>query len=277
MANEYEAALGRWKEFLESTPAYVERRFPNLIIDINRSTPGYCPRFESPRIQLYCEVDDGVRWFDPVVGDVRCDRQNHFIGYTCRDCGEWVKTFAVLVFVDKEKRMTAIKLGEFPPFGSHLAKRLQDMLSETDLQLYRKGLRTEREGHGIGAAAYFRRVVDNQWKALVKKLRDAAEKLGTPPEKLTVFDEALAQTQFSAAVDMLKNAIPAKLLILDGRNPLTLLYKPLSVQIHDLTDEECLQQAADIRVVLNETFDNISRVLKDDETLKAAVARLQGP
>lgn len=109
----------------------------------------------------------------------------------------------------------------------------------------------------------------------LKKLHDAAQKLGTPREKLKVFDEALAQPQFSTAVDMLKDAIPEKLLILDGRNPLTLLYRPLSVQIHDLSDEQCLQQAADIRVVLNEKFDNISRVLRDDETLKAAVSRLQ--
>jgi hypothetical protein len=172
--------------------------------------------------------------------------------------------------------MTAVKLGEYPPFGSHLAKRLQDMLSKTDLELYRKGLRTEREGHGIGAAAYYRRVVENQWKALVTKLRDAAQKLGTPPERLTVFEEALAQPQFSTAVDLLKDAIPPKLLILDGRNPLTLLYRPLSAQIHELDDAQCLQQAADIRAVLNETFDNISRVLKGDEELKAAVTRLQG-
>jgi hypothetical protein len=70
--------------------------------------------------------------------------------------------------------------------------------------------------------------------------------LGTAPEKLKVFDEALAQPQFSNAMDMLKDAIPPKLLILDGRNPLTLLYKPLGVQIHELSDEQCLQQAADI-------------------------------
>jgi hypothetical protein len=272
-------APGQWKEFLESTPAYVKHQFLGMnIVDVNRSSPGYCAGFESPRIQLYCEVDDGVRWFDPDVKDVRCgDQQNHFVGYTCRDCGEWSKIFALILGYKSEgKIVVAMKLGEYPPFGSYLAKRLQDMLSKSDLELYRKGLRTEREGHGIGSAAYFRRVVDNQWKALVKRLRDAAQKLGTPRENLKVFDEALAQTQFSAAVDMLKNAIPAKLLILDGRNPLTLLYKPLSIQIHDLTDEQCLQQAADIRVVLNETFDNISRVLKDDETLKAAVSRLQG-
>jgi hypothetical protein len=168
-----------------------------------------------------------------------------------------------------------MKLGEFPPFGSHLAKRLQKLLSEADLELYRKGLRSEREGQGIGAAAYFRRVVDNQWKALVAKLHDAAKKLGTSAEKLKLFEDAILQPQFSTAVELLKDAIPAKLLILDGQNPLTLLYKPLSVQLHNLSDKECLQQAADIRVILNETFDNISRVLSDDETLKAAVSRLQ--
>jgi hypothetical protein len=280
MADERKAELKQWKEFLESTPAYVESRFENLIHDITPNNSTTVWGFPSPRIQLYCEVDDGVRWFNCGVESVRCARYDtEFLAYTCRDCGRWMKTFALILspnLTAKPTVLTAIKLGEYPPFGSHLAKRLQDMLSKTDLELYRKGLRTEREGHGIGAAAYFRRVVDNQWKALVKKLHDAAEKLGTPPEKLKVFQEALEQPQFSTAVEMLKDAIPARLLILDGRNPLTLLYRPLSVQIHELSDEQCLQQAADIRVVLNETFDNISRVLKDDETLKAAVSRLQG-
>jgi hypothetical protein len=278
MAISLKTALPEWKKFLESEPAYVERKFEHLIADITPNGPGTIWGIFSPRIQLHCEVDDGIRWFDPDAKSFTCaEYLTRFIRYTCRDCGQWEKTFALIMVPDltvSPKVLIAMKLGEYPPFGSHLAKRLQDMLSESDLQLYRKGLRTEREGHGIGSAAYFRRVVDNQWKTLVKKLRDAAEKLGTPGERLKVFDEALTQPQFSAAVDLLKDAIPAKLLILDGRNPLTLLYKPLSVQIHELSDEQCLQQAADIRIVLNETFDNISRVLKDDESLKAAVTRL---
>jgi hypothetical protein len=278
MANDPKA-LQDWKEFLESKPAYVEQHFANLMTDVKPNVPGHTWGVSSPRIQLHCEIDDGVRWFEP-SGKIECDGyKTAFVRYTCRDCGQWSKTYALILDPDTKQTpsvLTAMKLGEYPPFGSHLARRLKDMLSNDDLELYRKGLRTEREGHGIGAAAYFRRVVENQWKALVKKLRDAAEKLGVSQEQLDVFDAALKQTQFSTAVDMLKDAIPAKLLILDGKNPLTLLYRPLSMQIHDLTDVQCLQQAADIRIVLNETFDNISRVLKDDETLKAAVTRLQG-
>jgi hypothetical protein len=275
-----DTALQEWKDFLESTPAYVERRFENIFGDMSRGNPGYRWGIFSPRIQLYCDNDDGVRWFDPEESSFFCaEYETRFLLYTCRDCGRSRKTFALILVANltaTSQVLTAMKVGEFPPFGSHLAKRLANLLSDTDLELYRKGLRSEREGLGIGAAAYFRRVVDNQWKALVKKLRDAAARLGASAEELKVFDEAFTQQQFSTAVDMLKDAIPAKLLILDGLNPLTLLYRPLSVQLHELTDEQCLQQAADIRVVLNETFDNISRVLKDDETLKAAVTRLQG-
>jgi hypothetical protein len=273
------AGMRSWKEFLESTPAYSECRFENLLVDVNPSNTTVTYGIRSPRIQLYCEIDDGVRSFSPDNATIWCGSDSTtFVGYTCRDCGQWSKTYAILFEPDQKEKttLTAMKLGEFPPFGSHIAKRLQGVLSKEDLELYRKGLRCEREGHGIGAAAYFRRVVDNHWKALVRKLRDAAEKLGSGGDQLRVFDDALSQQQFSAAVDMLKDAIPPKLLILDGRNPLTLLYKPLSIQLHDLTDEQCLQQAADIRVVLNELFDNITRVLRDDEALKGAVTRLQG-
>ena len=92
---------------------------------------------------------------------------------------------------------------------------------------------------------------------------------------LAVFDNALQETQFSAAVKMLNDAIPDKLLILNGENPLILLYSPLSVQLHELTDEECLQQAADIRTVLTALLENIADVLKDQEELKSAANRLK--
>ena len=92
---------------------------------------------------------------------------------------------------------------------------------------------------------------------------------------LELYDAALKETQFSRAVGMLTDAIPEKLLILDGENPLTLLYQPLSRQLHGLTDEECLQQAADIRVVLTALLENIANVLKAQDELHGAVKRLK--
>ena len=90
-----------------------------------------------------------------------------------------------------------------------------------------------------------------------------------------MYDDAMGETQFSEAVAMLKDAIPEKLLILKGENPLTLLYKPLSQQLHGMTDEECLQQAADIRLVLTVLLENIAEVMKDQDELTAAAKRLK--
>ena len=167
-----------------------------------------------------------------------------------------------------------MKLGEYPPFGAPISARIQKLLGKDDLELYRQGSRSEAQGLGIGAATYFRRIVESHWKLLVTELRRAAEKLGHA-DHLAVFDKALHETQFSSAVEMLKVAIPDKLLILSGENPLTLLYAPLSVQLHGLTDKECLQQAADIRIVLTALLENIADVLKDEEKLKSAVNRLK--
>ena len=166
-----------------------------------------------------------------------------------------------------------MKLGEYPPFGAPIATRIQKLLDPQDLELYRKGSRSEAQGLGIGAATYYRRIVESRWRLLVRELRRAADRLGHTD--MTVFDDALRETQFSTAVRMLKHAIPEKLLILKGENPLTLLYSPLSVQLHALTDDECLQQAADIRRVLTALLENIADVLKDQEKLKNAANRLK--
>ena len=173
----------------------------------------------------------------------------------------------------ESRDIDVMKLGEFPPFGAPIAHRIQKLLDKEDLELYRKGSRSEAQGLGIGATTYFRRIVEGRWKLLVKELRLAADRLGDAD--LDVFDNALQETQFSTAVAMLRDAIPGKLLILDGENPLTLLYSPLSVQLHALTDEQCLQQAADIRIVLTALLENIADVLKDQEKLKGAANRLK--
>ena len=231
------------------------------------------------RLQLHCHVDDGIRRFEGALDNaVRVGFR--FLEYSCRDCGEYTKTFALAVEFESVgddgangAAIRVMKLGEYPPFGAPIARRIQRLLDKEDLELYRKGCRAEAQGLGIGAATYFRRIVESRWKLLIKELRRAAERLGH--DQLEVFDAALGETQFARAVRMLRDAIPSKLLILDGENPLTLLYAPLSVQLHEVTDGQCLQQAADIRTVLTALLENIGEVLRDQDELKSAVGRLR--
>jgi (p)ppGpp synthase/HD superfamily hydrolase len=69
-------------------------------------------------------------------------------------------------------------------------------------------------------------------------------------------------SQFSKALASIKDAIPQALL-LNGHNPLTMLHKALSTGLHEKTDEECLEIAHDVRVVLIELADRLGQLLKD--------------
>ena len=270
-------AVEKLKAFLESTPPNIPKRIPGLATEISLAGGhrAYWKADAPERLQLHCDVDDGVRRFDASKQN-SLDHDFQFLKYVCRDCGVYTKTYALKMVLQRfggDGIAEVMKLGEYPPFSAPISSRIQKLLDKDDLELYRKGSRSEAQGLGIGAATYFRRIVDSHWKLLVTELRRAAEKLGHAD--LAVFDNALQETQFSAAVEKLKDAIPDKLLILNGENPLTLLYSPLSVQLHELTDEQCLQQAADIRTVLTVLLENIADVLKDQEELKSAANRLK--
>ena len=266
-------ALAAWKLFLETKPPNTPVKIQGLAVAEQLVKTRW--HFKNPQIQLHCEHDDGPRRFDPTDEIVSglYSRNYEFITYQCRDCQTIYKTFAVLAIRSNGADVEAIKLGEYPPFSAPISSRIQKLLSRSDLELYRKGSRAEAQGLGIGAATYFRRIVEKQWKLLVTEIRKAAERLGV--EDLRLYDAAIQETQFSKAVGMLTDAVPDKLLILNGENPLTLLYQPLSKQLHELTDEECLQQAADIRVVLTALLENIADVLKAQDELYEAVTRLK--
>ena len=265
-----------WTRFLETTPPNTPMKIQGLA---KRDVPSNLWFLPNLHIHLHCERDDGLRRrFDLRKNfnlDISQISNYRFITYLCSDCRVTYKTFAVLAKRSNDVDVEAMKLGEFPPFSVPISSRIQKLLAKSDLDLYRKGVYAEAQGLGIGAATYFRRIVDEQWTRLVTEIRQAAKRLGV--KDLRVYDVALKETQFSKAVKRLKDAIPKKLLILDGKNPLTLLYQPLSKQLHELTDEECLQQAADIRVVLTALLENISDVLKDQDELRGAAMRLENP
>jgi hypothetical protein len=126
---------------------------------------------------------------------------------------------------------------------------------------------------GIGAFAYYRRVVENQKGRIVNQIESVASRLGASKEILSRFQKAASETQFSRAIDDVKDCIPQSLLI-RGHNPLTLLHTALSEGIHAQSDAECLEIASSIRIVLTELAERISLALKDEAELTNAVSRL---
>jgi len=139
-----------------------------------------------------------------------------------------------------------------------------------------KGRQCENHGLGIGAFTYYRRVVESHKDQILGEIIRVSKKLGAPPEKIKALENAQRETQFSKALASVKDALPPVLLI-NGQNPLTLLHRALSKGVHQLSDEECLQIAHDVRVVLVELADRLGQALKDEAELNAAISRLMNP
>ena len=160
-----------------------------------------------------------------------------------------------------------------PAFGPPLPARLLNIVGG-DGVLLRKGRRAENQSLGIGAFAYYRRVVENQKNLLLEEFRKAAVRLGADQELLDEIKRAREQTQFSEALKLVKDAIPDGLKV-QGDNPLKLLHRALSKGVHELDDEGCLERAQAVRVVLTELVSNMAHILEDELEVKAAVKKLR--
>jgi len=192
--------------------------------------------------------------------------------YVCRHCRESFKWFAVLVYADRSGAGKATKFGEIPPFGPHIPSRVISLI-DPDRDLFLKGRQAETHGLGIGAFVYYRRVIENQLQRLLDEIIRVAEKLNLPQEKLK---QAKSETQFAKAVETIKDAVPQALLI-EGHNPITLLHKTLSKGIHELSDDEFLELAINIRLVLTEFAEKLGQALKEHARIKEALTKLFNP
>ena len=276
-----ESPADQWKRFLETKPPNISVKIPGLAsVPTGKGLPKGAAipdkaDIKLPPLELHCERDGGTRMFGTEENLTFWRHQDYiFIRYTCRNCREKTKAFALVIECSWKGDVMVMKLGEFPPFSTPISPRIPKLLSGSDLDLYRKGVRALDHGFGIGAASYFRRVVESQWELLVTEIKKAAKELG---HDIGTFDAALESHQFKSAVKSLKDAIPDKLMLPDGRNPLTLLYQLYSRQLHNLSDEQCLQQAQAINLVLTKLMENIAAALQEQRELKAALSRLQSP
>jgi hypothetical protein len=195
--------------------------------------------------------------------------------YRCRNCQNTTKTFAIAVLSKNNTSTigTVYKFGELPSFGPPTPARVITLIGP-DRDIYLRGRRAENHGLGIGAFAYYRRVVENQKGRIIREMGRVASKLGASGDVVKKFESAASETQFTTAIDRIKDAIPQSLLF-GGTNPLTLLHKALSEGLHDEQDDAvCLELAHSIRIVLTELADRMSQVLKEKAELDDAVNRL---
>jgi hypothetical protein len=279
-------------EFFESKP--LNTIFKIAGVTFRALSPGPSPgmimstsmprRTEMPAIRLWCDNDecDGFRNFDPdnrseelLVYEKEPEVRDTFLLFVCRNCRRSAKKYAISYRYNfSSKELLAEKLGEDPPLSFHVPARLRKLVG-SELKKFKKGLGSEAHGFGVGAFAYYRQVVEDQKNRLFDEIIKVAQ-LGHPSSELIAeLEEAKAETSFSSAVDKIKHAIPEALRIHGHHNPLTLLHSALSDGLHAGTDEECLEIAQDIRVILSDLSERLQNALKDNQELTKSVSRLQ--
>jgi hypothetical protein len=262
-------------EFLESTPPSISKTVAGLYIQ-ERSllSNSYVWAPATPDIKLYCASSNcgGLRFFSGKK-EVFSSMKQFFLTYSCKNCNQLEKTFAVLgTQAAGTSDGTAYKLGENPPFGLPTPSKVIALIGP-DRELFLMGRRAENDGLGIGAFAYYRRVVENQSTRIIGEIEKAAKRLGVTSESIQLFEKAKKEVQFSKAIDVISDGIPPALLI-RTHNPLKLLHSALSKGLHAHGDDECLEIATSIRLVLSELAERISNALRDENELKQAVNRL---
>lgn len=270
-------------EFLQSIPPGKYRNISDLQISHNYSNGGHAGfKIATPQLNLHCENQacGGMRFFRCVEGHSLEISPNasyqHYLTYICSNCRVSKKIFSISIMsADLGLGGACRKFGEMPEFGPPTSARLFKLIG-SDRDLFLKGRRCENQGLGVGAFVYYRRAVEQQKNKILEEIIKVAKKVNSGEETILLLETAKAESQFSKSLTSVKDAIPQTLLI-NGHNPLTLLHSALSDGLHERSDEECLEAAHSVRIVLGELSERLSQALKDEVELNSALSRLLAP
>lgn len=231
-----------------------------------------------PTLRMRCDAPTcrGMTIFRPDDQTRQVDNKtlnDFFLTYRCSNCRLFTKKYAIRVILEGKHGLgSCYKFGEFPPFGPDTPSKLIELIGP-DREMFLQGRRCEVQGLGVGAFAYYRRVVEHQTARILDKIITVAETVGLPEDQIEVLRGAAKETQYSKAMEAVKDVMPPMLLI-NGHNPMTVLYSAISEGLHSESDTECLNYAQDIRAVLAELSAKLSEAVKDDEEIKGALSRL---
>lgn len=272
------------KTFLEQYSLY--RRFP--FPDAHRTTASH----KCPAIQRHCghcgnertyiekrewrhEIDPHGKLAVHPFSGAKTSLVDCYVFYSlvCSDC---LSDFAVYIVYfgtgtetlfnppveELERGGYVMKVGQHPPWSIDTPKEVNATLGEY-APLYKKGSICESQGYGIGAFAYYRRIIEGVIDKLLQDVSDLLE-----PAERQKYSAALAQVESSKVaqdkIAVVKDLLPSSLRP-GGVNPLAILHDALSAGIHALDEDDCLALADDVRTSLAMLAKHIALAKEDKD------------
>jgi hypothetical protein len=244
-------------KFLETYPLY--RKFHS-----NRIKAYYLQDIPKLPIKMHCHKCactqtfnmENEYWEHHARGDWASGKVLRVV-YLCAACYQ-CRYFFLVQFRDDY----VMKVGQYPPWEITPDKNLTELLGEHQ-DYYKKGLVCESQGYGIGAYAYYRRIIEEIIDNLLNSIADLI-----PENEKEQYKHALEQTKETIVaqekIHIVKDLLP-EILRPDGMNPLNLLHTTLSEGLHAKTDDECLEVAGSIREIL---IFLVNRIVETKESSK---------
>jgi hypothetical protein len=200
-----------FKEFLEAVHPSVVKRVAGLGQEKNRPiATGKYWGILTPPLRLFCPACEGERTFRSnedypplTLGTVN----GMFMSYLCSDCRKATKLFSLWILPSKDGRGRVYKYGEKPPFGVPVPNKLLRLFG-SDGKTFSKGRHCENQGLGIGAFAYYRRVVENHKNEIFDQIINVCETLKASPKLIEELGRAKDEVSFTQAVRDIKTALP---------------------------------------------------------------------
>ena len=255
------------KEFLEDYPLY--RKFKSEFDTV-------LANLEKPPIHMNCEVCCSPHTFNMV--NEYYENESHpnsavegtlvRARYKCTSCQDFHRVFYLKFGPNAEYVM---KVGQYPSWGIEISKEMESALGEYS-EYYKKGLICESQSYGIGAYAYYRRIVEEIIDDLLTDISDLLE-----GEKKQNYQEALEEARKSNItqdkIEIVKDFLPP-ILRPNGMNPLSVLHSNLSEGLHAKSDEECLELSISIKEILLFLVKQISATKKSSKQFTKSMRKL---
>lgn len=196
----------------------------------------------------------------------------------CQSCGQQIN-FLIKATSDRKwddrhlgLTITLEKVGQFPAFDIELNNYLKKYLSAEDKINYKRALTCLSISYGIGAFAYFRRVIENEIKRIIKDISELEfEGVEFVKRALQTYEK---DNQMSKLIDVINKYLPKSLQEL-GDNPIRLLYEQLSGGIHEFTDKECVDKSLSIDTLINYVIKKINEEKYQINDVKNAMKNLR--
>lgn len=264
------------KTFLESYPLYKR-------LKVSLAYPGdLLANVGKPAINMYCEVCKSVQTFNMVNDYWENEANNKLeasnIGvwglsvrakYECSACGKAGHIFFIEFVEEKNEKDPSHpvgfirKIGQTPPWSIDMDKKVELLIGKNS-EFYKNGLACESQGYGIGAYAYYRRVIEGTIDSLLQSIEGLIEGHDNKQKYQEALEKVKQQRITEEKIKLVQDLLPPSLKT-DTLNPLKIIHSSLSEGLHSKSDEECLELAENIKKSL---IFLVSQVLANKESKK---------